>query len=131
MKKLICILSAVFLSLTFSGANAHAKNYNMVFVPASEKGDENDYTSLIKIVNKLTGFKRTKPLPDIPSDYNVPINPKGQSRYKYRKGGSVDLSNFKGIFAVSLGSFCLKDPPAAFLGLAKSSLIFLKSLLLI
>ena len=57
MKKLICILSAVFLSLTFSGANAHAKNYNMVFVPASEKGDENDYTSLIKIVNKLTGFK--------------------------------------------------------------------------
>ena len=57
MKKLICILSAVFLSLTFSGANAHAKNYNMVFVPASEKGDENDYTSLVKIVNKLTGFK--------------------------------------------------------------------------
>ena len=29
----------------------------MVFVPASEKGDENDYVSLIKIVNKITGFK--------------------------------------------------------------------------
>ena len=29
----------------------------MVFVPASEKGDENDYKSLIKIVNKLTGFE--------------------------------------------------------------------------
>ena len=53
---------------------------------------------IIKGVDKLTGFKRTKPLPDIPSDYNVPINPKGQSRYKYTKGGSVDLSNFKGIF---------------------------------
>ena len=29
----------------------------MVFVPASEKGDESDYTSLISITEKLTGFK--------------------------------------------------------------------------
>ena len=29
----------------------------MVFVPASEKGDENDYTGLVNIVNKLTGFE--------------------------------------------------------------------------
>jgi phosphonate transport system substrate-binding protein len=29
----------------------------MVFVPASEKGDENDYTNLISIVEKLTGFE--------------------------------------------------------------------------
>ena len=29
----------------------------MVFVPASEKGDENDYTGLVTIVNKLTGFE--------------------------------------------------------------------------
>ena len=29
----------------------------MVFVPASEKGDESDYTSLIAITEKLTGFK--------------------------------------------------------------------------
>ena len=36
---------------------AEGKKFNMVFVPASEKGDENDYNSLIKIVNKLTGFK--------------------------------------------------------------------------
>ena len=28
----------------------------MVFVPASEKGDESDYTSLIAITEKLTGF---------------------------------------------------------------------------
>ena len=37
--------------------NAEIKKYNMVFVPASEKGDENDYKSLIKIVNRLTGFE--------------------------------------------------------------------------
>jgi len=29
----------------------------MVFVPASEKGDESDYKSLISIVEKLTGFE--------------------------------------------------------------------------
>ena len=29
----------------------------MVFVPASEKGDENDYKGLVEIVNKLTGFE--------------------------------------------------------------------------
>ena len=29
----------------------------MVFVPASEKGDENDYKGLVEIVNNLTGFK--------------------------------------------------------------------------
>ena len=36
--------------------------------------------------------------------------------------------NFKGIFFVWLGSFCLKLPEAAFLGLANLSLIFSKSL---
>ena len=36
-------------------------------------------------------------------------------------------TNFNGIFLVSLGSFCLKDPPAAFLGLANFLEIFLKS----
>ena len=35
---------------------ANAKTYKMVFVPASEKGDENDYTSLISITENLTGF---------------------------------------------------------------------------
>ena len=29
----------------------------MVFVPASEKGDESDYTTLISITEKLTGLK--------------------------------------------------------------------------
>ena len=36
--------------------------------------------------------------------------------------------NLSGILAVIVGSFCLKDPDAAFLGLANFSLIFLKSL---
>jgi len=30
---------------------------NMVFVPASEKGDDKDYVSLIKIIEKITGYE--------------------------------------------------------------------------
>ena len=36
---------------------AEEKTYTMVFVPASEKGDESDYKNLISITEKLTGFK--------------------------------------------------------------------------
>ena len=57
MKKLIGALSAIFLSFIINGANADAKNYNMVFVPASEKGDENDYENLIKIIAKQASIK--------------------------------------------------------------------------
>ena len=53
IKKLI--LAVLITFLTFS-INADEKNYKMVFVPASEKGDESDYTSLISITEKLTGF---------------------------------------------------------------------------
>jgi phosphonate transport system substrate-binding protein len=42
---------------TFTNLQAEVKKFNMVFVPASEKGDESDYTSLIKIVEDLTGFE--------------------------------------------------------------------------
>ena len=56
MKKiLITTLTIIILSIT--NASAEVKKFNMVFVPASEKGDENDYISLINIVNKLTGFE--------------------------------------------------------------------------
>ena len=50
------VLTFVFF---FAFVNAHAENkeFNMVFVPASEKGDESDYTSLISIVERLTGFE--------------------------------------------------------------------------
>ena len=53
IKKLIFI---TFLVLFAGNLNAEVKTYKMVFVPASEKGDESDYTSLISITEKLTGF---------------------------------------------------------------------------
>ena len=53
MKKIILVL---FLILIAGNIHAEQKTYKMVFVPASEKGDENDYTSLITITEKITGF---------------------------------------------------------------------------
>ena len=54
----VLIVSIILCTFLFnSSVNAEAKKFNMVFVPASEKGDENDYLSLIKIVNKITGFE--------------------------------------------------------------------------
>ena len=53
MKKYILL---IFLILLTGNLSAETKNYKMVFVPASEKGDESDYTSLIEITEKLTGF---------------------------------------------------------------------------
>ena len=46
----------IILVLFAGNLNAETKTYKMVFVPASEKGDENDYTSLIEITEKLTGL---------------------------------------------------------------------------
>jgi len=54
IKKIILMILISFI--TFS-IQADEKTYTMVFVPASEKGDESDYTSLISITEKLTGFK--------------------------------------------------------------------------
>ena len=54
IKKIILI---VFLVLFAGNLNAETKTYQMVFVPASEKGDKSDYTTLISITEKLTGFK--------------------------------------------------------------------------
>ena len=47
--------SILIILLTFS-IQAEEKTYKMVFVPASEKGDENDYKTLISITEKLTDF---------------------------------------------------------------------------
>ncbi len=57
MIKKTLITTLTFFLLTFNNASADVKKFNMVFVPASEKGDENDYTGLVNIVNKLTGFE--------------------------------------------------------------------------
>ena len=46
----------IILVLFAGNLNAEIKTYKMVFVPASEKGDESDYTSLISITEKLTGL---------------------------------------------------------------------------
>jgi len=54
IKKTFLIIMLVLLAGNLS---AEEKTYKMVFVPASEKGDENDYESLIFITEKLTGFK--------------------------------------------------------------------------
>ena len=56
-KRQIMIKKYIFLMflLLFAGnLSAEAKTYKMVFVPASENGDESDYTSLIAIIEKLT-----------------------------------------------------------------------------
>ncbi len=53
IKKTILILVLVLFSTSLK---AETKTYKMVFVPASEKGDESDYESLISITEKLTGF---------------------------------------------------------------------------
>ena len=54
IKKLILV---VFMTLISFSILAEEKTYKMVFVPASEKGDESDYESLISITEKLTGFR--------------------------------------------------------------------------
>ena len=59
MRYLKCLSLTFLVLITFINfsANADKKKFNMVFVPASEKGDENDYKSLINIVNDITGFE--------------------------------------------------------------------------
>ena len=49
----------ILFAITLITGNLHAetKTYKMVFVPASEKGDDSDYKTLIEITEKLTGFK--------------------------------------------------------------------------
>ena len=54
LKRLVLTVMVFFV---FANAQAETKKFNMVFVPASEKGDESDYKSLISIVEDLTGFE--------------------------------------------------------------------------
>ena len=55
IKKTIFITLTIFL-INYYNSNAEVKKFNMVFVPASEKGDENDYTGLVNIVNSTHWF---------------------------------------------------------------------------
>tara|TARA_B100001750_G_scaffold62797_1_gene49936 strand:- start:236 stop:1096 length:861 start_codon:yes stop_codon:yes gene_type:complete len=54
LKRLVLLFTILF---TFTNAQAESKKFNMVFVPASEKGDESDYAGLIKIVEDITKFE--------------------------------------------------------------------------
>ena len=57
MKTFYKIITAfLFIFTIFNSTAAEQKKFNMVFVPASEKGDENDFKGLINIVEDLTGF---------------------------------------------------------------------------
>ena len=53
IKKIILV---ILISIISGSIQAKETTYKMVFVPASEKGDESDYTNLISITEKLTGF---------------------------------------------------------------------------
>ena len=56
MKIINKILIIIALTLLTGNLYAEIKTYKMVFVPASEKGDDSDYETLIEITEKLTGF---------------------------------------------------------------------------
>ena len=66
----VVIVLTAGLSLGPAPARAEALKLNMVFVPASEKGDEKDYVNLIKIIGNLTGYE-IKPIRI--TDYNAAV----------------------------------------------------------
>ena len=68
--RVVTLLFIFILSLTISVTKAEELNLNMVFVPASEKGDDQDYVNLIKIIGELTGIKIT---PIRVTDYNAAV----------------------------------------------------------
>ena len=69
-KKYLFILVLTFLLNPFSNLIAAEETLQMVFVPASEKGDDKDYINLIKIVENLSGLK-IKPIKV--TDYNAAV----------------------------------------------------------
>lgn len=68
--KFVNLLLIFFFTLPFAVTKADELSLNMVFVPASEKGDDKDYVNLIKIIGDLTGIKIT---PIRVTDYNAAV----------------------------------------------------------
>ena len=65
------LFSALMAVMLMAGHDASAETkLNMVFVPASEKGDGQDYVNLINIISKLTGYTIT---PIKVTDYNAAV----------------------------------------------------------
>ena len=46
------LLLTIVLTMIVGSLHAETKTYKMVFVPASEKGDDSDYNTLIEITEK-------------------------------------------------------------------------------
>ena len=69
-RNFITIIVVVLLSFPFSISQAESMNLKMVFVPASEKGDDKDYVNLINIIGDLTGIEIT---PIRVTDYNAAV----------------------------------------------------------
>ena len=69
MQKILLTALAAFMLLGSNGAFAEIK-LKMVFVPASEKGDDKDFVNLINIIGKLTGYSIT---PIKVTDYNAAV----------------------------------------------------------
>ena len=70
----ILLLSIAFIvglsCVAFDGSQAQNLDFKMVFVPASEKGDDKDYENLIKIIEKISGYKIS---PIKVTDYNAAV----------------------------------------------------------
>ena len=66
----LSLLSAVIIGSFSGNVLGNEINLKMVFVPASEKGDDQDYIGLIKIIEKLTGYK-IEPIKI--TDYNAAV----------------------------------------------------------
>ena len=69
-RNFFAIFVVVLLSFPFSISQAESMNLKMVFVPASEKGDDKDYVNLINIIGDLTGIEIT---PIRVTDYNAAV----------------------------------------------------------
>ena len=69
-RKFFAIFAVVLLIFPFSISQAESINLKMVFVPASEKGDDKDYVNLINIIGDLTGIEIT---PIRVTDYNAAV----------------------------------------------------------
>ncbi len=70
MKKIFLCLFLLSILNPFSNNVIAQETLKMVFVPASEKGDDKDYINLIKIVENLSGLK-IKPIKV--TDYNAAV----------------------------------------------------------
>ncbi len=68
--KIIGIFLGLIITLPLAALSADPEKLNMVFVPASEKGDNQDYESLIAIIETLADIK-IKPIRV--TDYNAAV----------------------------------------------------------